>query len=72
MNPIESPFHALLLLADSYNHSSPPSLFKGGGWKILALKQKGRLEKILKRGGSIQKGAPLLKGGTGKVKLKFS
>ena len=35
---------------------------KGGGWK-----------KILKRGGSIQKGAPVLKGGgAGEVKVKFS
>ena len=47
----------------------PPFLKGGGGWEILALKQKGvGLEKILKRGGSIQKGVPLLKGGLGNLR----
>ena len=40
---------------------------------MLALKQKGGLEKkILKGGGSYQKKVPFLKGGDGKVEVKFS
>ena len=65
---------APLGLIDGIHSSRPPPFLKGGGWKILAQKQKGGgWKKILKRGGSIQKGVPLLKGGgAGKVKVRFS
>ena len=49
----------------------PRPVFKGGGWKMLALKQRGRAGKKSEKGGSIQKGIPLLKGGVGKVKVKL-
>ena len=72
MNPIESPFYALLLLADSYNHSLSPPLFKGGLENVDYERKGGGWKKILKRGGSMQKGVPLLKRGAGKIKVKFS
>ena len=49
-----------------------PPLFKGGGLKNFGSETKGGAgKKFLKGGGSIQKGVPLLKGGAGKVKIKF-